>query len=74
MNGNRTVSNRSFPILLRDALILGGTASFVYGAWLAWHPLGLMLAGVVAASFGLLWQFQEDSRKAEQERNRRLGI
>lgn len=34
-----------------DALFLAGSAVFVYGFWLAWRPLGFIVAGFIVAGF-----------------------
>ena len=37
-----------------DSLFLAGAAVFVAGVWMAWRPLGVMVAGVLLAGFGFL--------------------
>lgn len=39
--------------LLPDALLIAGAAGASYGAWLAWPPLGFIVAGVLAIVMGL---------------------
>lgn len=39
--------------LLPDVMLLSGAAGVSFGAWLAWHPLGFIVAGVLAIVAGL---------------------
>lgn len=39
--------------LLPDVLLLSGAAGVSYGAWLAWPPLGFVVAGALAIVAGL---------------------
>ncbi len=39
--------------LLPDVLLIAGAAGVSYGAWLAWPPLGFIVAGVLAIVMGL---------------------
>jgi hypothetical protein len=61
-------------ILVRDVLVFGGAVCLVYGAWRAWAPGGLMLAGILVAAFGQLWEIECQRRREIEERNRRTGI
>ena len=66
------------PNLIRDSLIVCGAVSLIAGAWMAWRPLGLIVAGVILAGGSLLWEFHERAceaqRRAEEEREQRLGL
>lgn len=46
---DRNVTKR-MQRLLMDLAFLAGCAVFVYGLWLAWHPLGFIVCGVVIAA------------------------
>jgi hypothetical protein len=39
--------------ILPDALLIAGTAAVSYGAWLAWNPLGYIVAGALVIVAGL---------------------
>ena len=39
--------------LLPDALLIAGAAGVSYGAWLAWVPLGFIVAGALLIVAGL---------------------
>ena len=39
--------------LLPDALLIAGAAGVSYGAWLAWNPVGYVVAGALLIVAGL---------------------
>lgn len=39
--------------LLPDVLLIAGAAGVSYGAWLAWHPAGYIVAGALAIVAGI---------------------
>lgn len=39
--------------ILPDVLLIAGAAGVSYGAWLAWTPLGFIVAGTLAIVMGL---------------------
>ena len=39
--------------ILPDVLLIAGAAGVSYGAWMAWPPLGFVVAGVMAIVMGL---------------------
>ena len=39
--------------ILPDVLLIAGAAGASYGAWLAWPPLGFVVAGALAIVMGL---------------------
>jgi hypothetical protein len=45
---------KALPILVRDAIGLCGCGSIAFGAWLAWHPLGFIVAGGFAVAGALV--------------------
>lgn len=36
------------PAIARDVIGLCGSGLLAYGAWLAWHPLGFIVGGVMS--------------------------
>ena len=42
-----------------DLGALAGGASFVYGAWLAWHPLGFMVGGILGSAGAIFVAFSD---------------
>jgi hypothetical protein len=62
------------PEAIRDVAVLAGGACLVYGAWLAWHPAELILAGLTLAGFGIAWELDVAQQKAKAERDRRAGL
>lgn len=39
---------RAAPIVLRDAIAVGGATAIVYGCWLLYVPLGFIVGGAFA--------------------------
>ena len=35
----------SWHLIIQDVLVLGGLSAISYGAWMAYHPAGFMVAG-----------------------------
>jgi hypothetical protein len=42
-----------------DAGMVAGAAAAVYGLWLAWHPLGFIVGGLLAAAGCFFGGYQE---------------
>jgi hypothetical protein len=38
---------------LPDVLLIAGAASVSFGAWLAWHPAGFLVAGALCIYAGI---------------------
>jgi hypothetical protein len=49
---------RLIPDLASDLAVLAGAALFSYGAWLAWHPLGFMVGGLLLSSVAFLYGYR----------------
>jgi hypothetical protein len=47
-------ARKNGSVLLRDAVGVTGCGSIAYGAWLAWHPAGFVVAGGFAVAGALL--------------------
>ena len=62
------------PAILRDLSIVIGVICLVYGGYVAWPPLGYLLAGGGLVAFGVFWEMDSQRKRNEQERNRRLGL
>lgn len=41
--------------LAREATGVAGVGSVAYGAWLAWHPAGFIVGGLLATAAAYLW-------------------
>jgi CHASE2 domain-containing sensor protein len=67
-------ARRPSPQLVRDLCVVAGVLLLLWGAWAAWPPLGPILAGLVTLGFGLLWQFSDDVRRAQEEWRRRRNL
>ncbi len=49
---------------LHDGAFVVGIASFVFGAWLAWHPLGFIVGGVLLAVLSFLTGYRKPEHEA----------
>ena len=63
---------------LRDLLLIAGIVSFAYGLYLgvtAWHPLGWIAGGTIAAATAIAWRWVEvlRQRKSDLENIRKRG-
>jgi hypothetical protein len=62
--------------LLKIAIDLGettGLAVFVYGLWLAWHPLGIIIGGLILALICILVGYGRYRREAIERLRDRGG-
>ncbi len=58
--------------MVRDAVVLIGAGSLIYGTWLVWRPLGFMLVGITLMAFAILWEIdrqRKPGRDTEQTRH-----
>jgi hypothetical protein len=44
-----------------DALVLTGAAIFAYGLWLAWHPLGFIVGGLMLGAAGIFFGYDREA-------------
>ena len=44
-----------------DLLVLVGAAVFAYGLWLAWHPLGFIVGGILLAAAGIFFGYDRET-------------
>jgi hypothetical protein len=68
------MQEKTISLVLRDILVLVGGTAIVAGFWMAWHPLGLVVGGLTLGFLGIAGQIEADRRRADTERNRRLGV
>ena len=54
---DRSVKKRFYKLAM-DLTFLVGCAVFVFGLWLAWHPLGFIVGGVVVAAVAFFVGYQ----------------
>jgi hypothetical protein len=62
----RTVRAAFLSSVSSNSLFYLGLASFIYGAWLMWHPAGWMVGGVLGVGVSVLI----DREQAREELNR----
>ncbi len=55
------------PEIIRDGSIIAGAGCLVYGTWLLWQPLALMLAGIGLMGFSILWETDRQRRKPRRD-------
>lgn len=51
--------------LALDLLFLGSCASFVFGLWLAWHPLGFIVGGAASAAIAFFAGYKRLGNEGE---------
>jgi len=67
------IDEKKINIIVRDALVLTGSAAVIAGCSLAWLPLGLIVGGLALGFLGIAGQMEVERRHAEDARKRRLG-
>lgn len=53
---------RTGVAVVSNGLYLCGLGSFAYGAWLAWHPAGYLVGGLIGVGLGMLMDREESKR------------
>ena len=54
--------------MVRDAVVLIGAGSLIYGTWLVWRPLGFMLVGITLMAFAILWEIDRQRKPRARDR------